>query len=168
MGGWWEDVSRPLVLPWHRYCAWRVIWPSWALPCGWVWRHAAEFCPWQGQRPLQGSIWKLVHGGTDAKFWATFVSVTSWAEVLIYSCLQGGMIDDIKVIEDDGKSFFYQLWYEGDFARFETPPSVTPSEDCKYKWVMLLNLSFPVACFCLFTCTLMHVLWQVLCQLHQD
>ncbi|ROL51170.1 DNA (cytosine-5)-methyltransferase 1 [Anabarilius grahami] len=48
--------------------------------------------------------------------------------------MEGGMIDDIKVIEDDGKSFFYQLWYEGDFARFETPPNVTSSEDCKYKF----------------------------------
>lgn len=43
------------------------------------------------------------------------------------------MIDDIKVIEDDGKSFFYQLWYEPDCARFETPPQVLPLEDCKYK-----------------------------------
>lgn len=54
-------------------------------------------------------------------------------EVLIIVCFQGGMDDDIKVIEDDGKSFFYQLLYDGDCARFESPPKVTPSEDSKYK-----------------------------------
>lgn len=43
------------------------------------------------------------------------------------------MIDDIKVIEDDGKSFFYQFWYEPDCARFETPPNVMVPEDRKYK-----------------------------------
>lgn len=55
-------------------------------------------------------------------------------ETLHESCsFQGGMDDDMKVIEDDGKSFFYQLWYDGEFARFETPPKVTPSEDCKFR-----------------------------------
>uniref|UniRef100_A0A4W4H127 DNA (cytosine-5)-methyltransferase 1 n=1 Tax=Electrophorus electricus TaxID=8005 RepID=A0A4W4H127_ELEEL len=48
--------------------------------------------------------------------------------------MEGGLDDDMKVIEDDGKSFFYQLWYEGEFARFETPPKVIPDEDCKYKF----------------------------------
>lgn len=49
-------------------------------------------------------------------------------------CFQGGMVEDIKVIDDDnGKNFFYQLWYEGDCARFETPPTFTPQDDCKYK-----------------------------------
>lgn len=43
------------------------------------------------------------------------------------------MDEEEKFIEDDGMSFFYQLWYEPDFARFETPPKVIPSEDCKYK-----------------------------------
>lgn len=43
------------------------------------------------------------------------------------------MDEEIKVIEDDGKSFFYQFWYDTDYARFETPPKITPSEDCKYK-----------------------------------
>uniref|UniRef100_A0AAY4B461 DNA (cytosine-5)-methyltransferase n=1 Tax=Denticeps clupeoides TaxID=299321 RepID=A0AAY4B461_9TELE len=46
--------------------------------------------------------------------------------------MEGGVDDDMKVIEDDGKSFFYQLWHESEFARFETPPEVTPSEDSKY------------------------------------
>ncbi len=50
------------------------------------------------------------------------------------------MVDDIKVIEDDGKSFFYQLLYDGECARFESPPKVTPPEGCKYKWAPLLDL----------------------------
>uniref|UniRef100_A0A6Q2Z553 DNA (cytosine-5)-methyltransferase n=1 Tax=Esox lucius TaxID=8010 RepID=A0A6Q2Z553_ESOLU len=49
--------------------------------------------------------------------------------------MEGGMVDDIKVINDDnGKNFFYQLWYEGDCARFETPPTFNPPEDCQYKF----------------------------------
>uniref|UniRef100_A0A673YB15 DNA (cytosine-5)-methyltransferase n=1 Tax=Salmo trutta TaxID=8032 RepID=A0A673YB15_SALTR len=49
--------------------------------------------------------------------------------------MEGGMVEDIKVIDDDnGKNFFYQLWYEGDCARFETPPTSTPQEDCKYNF----------------------------------
>uniref|UniRef100_A0A8C5HDQ3 DNA (cytosine-5)-methyltransferase n=1 Tax=Gouania willdenowi TaxID=441366 RepID=A0A8C5HDQ3_GOUWI len=43
--------------------------------------------------------------------------------------MEGGVDDDIKVIEDDGKSFFYQFWYDTDFARFETPPKISPSEE---------------------------------------
>uniref|UniRef100_A0A673C4R3 DNA (cytosine-5)-methyltransferase 1 n=1 Tax=Sphaeramia orbicularis TaxID=375764 RepID=A0A673C4R3_9TELE len=46
--------------------------------------------------------------------------------------MEGGMDVDIKVIEDDGMSFFYQFWYDTDFARFETPPKTNPSQDCKY------------------------------------
>uniref|UniRef100_A0A8C7WDJ1 DNA (cytosine-5)-methyltransferase n=1 Tax=Oncorhynchus mykiss TaxID=8022 RepID=A0A8C7WDJ1_ONCMY len=49
--------------------------------------------------------------------------------------MEGGMVEDIKVIDDDnGKNFFYQLWYEGDCARFETPPTFTPQEDCKFNF----------------------------------
>uniref|UniRef100_A0A672RPM9 DNA (cytosine-5)-methyltransferase n=1 Tax=Sinocyclocheilus grahami TaxID=75366 RepID=A0A672RPM9_SINGR len=48
--------------------------------------------------------------------------------------MEGGMDDDIKVIEGDGESFFYQLLYDGECARFESPPKVTPSEDRKYKF----------------------------------
>lgn len=77
------------------------------------------------------------------------------------------MDDEIKVIEDDGKSFFYQLWYEGECARFETPPSVTPSEDCKYKYAPLLSPFSFMSFVSFFACILMCVLWQVLCQLHQ-
>lgn len=64
------------------------------------------------------------------------------------------MDDDIKVIEDDGKSFFYQLLYDGDCARFESPPKVTPSEDRKYKWAPLLDLVFltdQFFCSCILT-----------------
>uniref|UniRef100_A0A8C3AVK8 DNA (cytosine-5)-methyltransferase n=1 Tax=Cyclopterus lumpus TaxID=8103 RepID=A0A8C3AVK8_CYCLU len=46
--------------------------------------------------------------------------------------MAGGMDLEIKVIEDDGKSFFYQFWYDTDYARFETPPKTTSSEDCKF------------------------------------
>lgn len=46
---------------------------------------------------------------------------------------QGGTDVDIKVIDDDGKSFFYQFWYEAEFARFEAPPKFYPPEDCKFK-----------------------------------
>uniref|UniRef100_A0A3Q3G927 DNA (cytosine-5)-methyltransferase n=1 Tax=Labrus bergylta TaxID=56723 RepID=A0A3Q3G927_9LABR len=48
--------------------------------------------------------------------------------------MEGGMDEDIKVIDDDGKSFFYQFWYDTDFARFVTPPKTTPSEDCKFNF----------------------------------
>lgn len=43
------------------------------------------------------------------------------------------MDNEIKVIDDDGKSFFYQFWYDTEFARFETPPKTASSEDCKFK-----------------------------------
>lgn len=56
--------------------------------------------------------------------------------IFFFSLSQGGLIDVIKVIEDDGKSFFYQLWYDGEFARFETPPKVEPEDDSKYKFVL--------------------------------
>lgn len=42
------------------------------------------------------------------------------------------MDEEIKVIEDDGKSFFYQFWYDTDYARFESPPKTNPTEDCKF------------------------------------
>lgn len=40
---------------------------------------------------------------------------------------------DLKVIEDDGKSFFYQFWYDIDVARFETPPAISPSEESEFR-----------------------------------
>uniref|UniRef100_A0A7N6AY15 DNA (cytosine-5)-methyltransferase n=1 Tax=Anabas testudineus TaxID=64144 RepID=A0A7N6AY15_ANATE len=48
--------------------------------------------------------------------------------------MEGGMDVDIKVIEDDGKSFFYQFWYDTEFARFEMPPKTSQPEDCKFKF----------------------------------
>uniref|UniRef100_A0A3Q1C2H1 DNA (cytosine-5)-methyltransferase n=1 Tax=Amphiprion ocellaris TaxID=80972 RepID=A0A3Q1C2H1_AMPOC len=48
--------------------------------------------------------------------------------------MEGGIDVDIKVIEDDGKSFFYQFWYDTEFARFETPPKTSPSEQCEFKF----------------------------------
>lgn len=47
--------------------------------------------------------------------------------------MQGGTDVDIKVIEDDGKSFFYQFWYDTEFARFEMPPKRTATEDSKFR-----------------------------------
>lgn len=35
---------------------------------------------------------------------------------------------------DDGKTYFYQLWYDQDYARFECPPKIQPTEDNKYKF----------------------------------
>lgn len=75
--------------------------------------------------------------------WFMEASMISGQEIFIllerfltlFDCFlyQGGLDVDIKVIEDDGKSFFYQFWYDREFARFETPPKTTPSEDCKFK-----------------------------------
>uniref|UniRef100_A0A8C7XGV9 DNA (cytosine-5)-methyltransferase n=1 Tax=Oryzias sinensis TaxID=183150 RepID=A0A8C7XGV9_9TELE len=48
--------------------------------------------------------------------------------------MEGGMDVDVKVVEDDGKSFFYQFWYDTEFARFETPPKTSEPEDCKYRF----------------------------------
>lgn len=42
---------------------------------------------------------------------------------------------EIKMVEDDGKTYFYQMWYDQEYARFESPPNTQPSEDNKYKWV---------------------------------
>lgn len=63
---------------------------------------------------------------------------------------QGGVDQEDKFVEDDGVSFFYQLWYEPDVARFETPPKVEPAEDCKYKYavpvVFIFSLSSSGCC----------------------
>lgn len=34
---------------------------------------------------------------------------------------------------DDGKTYFYQFWYDQDYARFESPPKTQPTEDNKFK-----------------------------------
>ncbi|OXB55173.1 UNVERIFIED_CONTAM: hypothetical protein H355_013989, partial [Colinus virginianus] len=46
---------------------------------------------------------------------------------------QGGLDMEIKMVEDDGRTYFYQMWYDQEYARFETPPNVQPTEDNKYK-----------------------------------
>ncbi|XP_060107963.1 DNA (cytosine-5)-methyltransferase 1 [Heteronotia binoei] len=50
--------------------------------------------------------------------------------------LEGGLDMEIKLVEDDGRTYFYQMWYDQEYARFETPPKTQPSEDNKYKFCM--------------------------------
>ncbi|XP_048343420.1 DNA (cytosine-5)-methyltransferase 1 [Sphaerodactylus townsendi] len=50
--------------------------------------------------------------------------------------LEGGLDVEIKMVEDDGRTYFYQMWYDQEYARFETPPKTQPSEDNKYKFCM--------------------------------
>ncbi|NWW20867.1 DNMT1 methyltransferase, partial [Falcunculus frontatus] len=49
---------------------------------------------------------------------------------------QGGLDMEIKMVEDDGRTYFYQMWYDQEYARFESPPSTQPTEDNKYKFCM--------------------------------
>lgn len=46
---------------------------------------------------------------------------------------KGGMDPETLMEEDNGKTYFYQLWYDQDYARFESPPKTEPTEDNKYK-----------------------------------
>ncbi|XP_072458541.1 DNA (cytosine-5)-methyltransferase 1-like [Notamacropus eugenii] len=48
--------------------------------------------------------------------------------------MEGGSDIELKMIKDDGRTYFYQMWYDPDYARFETPPKVQPTEDDKYKF----------------------------------
>ncbi|KAJ8798184.1 hypothetical protein J1605_016817 [Eschrichtius robustus] len=48
--------------------------------------------------------------------------------------LEGGVDPEALMSEDDGKTYFYQLWYDQDYARFESPPKTLPMEDNKYKF----------------------------------
>lgn len=50
---------------------------------------------------------------------------------------QGGLDMEIKMVEDDGRTYFYQMWYDQEYARFESPPSTQPTEDNKYKSVLV-------------------------------
>uniref|UniRef100_A0A8C0IZ04 DNA (cytosine-5)-methyltransferase n=1 Tax=Chelonoidis abingdonii TaxID=106734 RepID=A0A8C0IZ04_CHEAB len=50
--------------------------------------------------------------------------------------LEGGLDMEIKMVEDDGRTYFYQMWYDQEYARFESPPKLQPSEDNKYKFCM--------------------------------
>eukprot|EP00069_Balaena_mysticetus_P002682 bmy_16083T0 len=42
------------------------------------------------------------------------------------------MDSEALMAEDDGKSYLYQLWYDQNDARFESPPKTQPTEE-KYK-----------------------------------
>nr|KAF6297485.1 DNA methyltransferase 1 [Pipistrellus kuhlii] len=48
--------------------------------------------------------------------------------------MEGGMDPETLMEEDNGKTYFYQLWYDQDYARFESPPKTEPTEDNKYKF----------------------------------
>uniref|UniRef100_A0A6J0V8B4 DNA (cytosine-5)-methyltransferase n=1 Tax=Pogona vitticeps TaxID=103695 RepID=A0A6J0V8B4_9SAUR len=50
--------------------------------------------------------------------------------------LEGGLDVEIKMVEDDGRTYFYQMWYDQEYARFETPPKTQPTEDNKHKFCM--------------------------------
>uniref|UniRef100_A0A8C3PXV1 DNA (cytosine-5)-methyltransferase n=1 Tax=Chrysolophus pictus TaxID=9089 RepID=A0A8C3PXV1_CHRPC len=50
--------------------------------------------------------------------------------------MEGGLDMEIKMVEDDGRTYFYQMWYDQEYARFETPPRVQPTEDNRYKFCM--------------------------------
>ena len=42
------------------------------------------------------------------------------------------MGSEALMAEDDGKSYLYQLWYDQNDERFESPPKTQPTEE-KYK-----------------------------------
>ncbi|XP_049981417.1 DNA (cytosine-5)-methyltransferase 1 isoform X4 [Alexandromys fortis] len=52
--------------------------------------------------------------------------------------LEGGLDPETMLprAEDDGKTYFYQLWYNQDYARFESPPTTQPTEDNKHKFCL--------------------------------
>ncbi|NXG89846.1 DNMT1 methyltransferase, partial [Stercorarius parasiticus] len=50
--------------------------------------------------------------------------------------MEGGLDMEIKMVEDDGRTYFYQMWYDQEYARFESPPKTQPTEDNKYKFCM--------------------------------
>uniref|UniRef100_F7GG75 DNA (cytosine-5)-methyltransferase n=1 Tax=Monodelphis domestica TaxID=13616 RepID=F7GG75_MONDO len=48
--------------------------------------------------------------------------------------MEGGLDMEIKMVEDDGRTYFYQMWYDQDYARFESPPKIQSTEENKYKF----------------------------------
>ncbi|XP_006898898.1 PREDICTED: DNA (cytosine-5)-methyltransferase 1 [Elephantulus edwardii] len=48
--------------------------------------------------------------------------------------LEGGQDPEPIMADTDGKTYFYRMWYDHDYARFETPPKTEPTEDNKYKF----------------------------------
>lgn len=63
------------------------------------------------------------------------VPLSDWVGSCLTASLspKGGMDPEALMAEDDGKTYFYQLWYDQDYARFESPPNTKPTEDNKYK-----------------------------------
>lgn len=51
--------------------------------------------------------------------------------------MEGGM-EPVPILtvkeKDKDKMFFYQLWYDQDYARFESPPQIKPTEGSEYKF----------------------------------
>ncbi|NXP42586.1 DNMT1 methyltransferase, partial [Leiothrix lutea] len=50
--------------------------------------------------------------------------------------MEGGLDTEIKMVEDDGRTYFYQMWYDQEYARFESPPAARPTDDNKYKFCL--------------------------------
>ncbi|NXC91930.1 DNMT1 methyltransferase, partial [Cercotrichas coryphoeus] len=50
--------------------------------------------------------------------------------------MQGGLDTEIKMVEDDGRTYFYQMWYDQEYARFESPPAARPTDDNSYKFCL--------------------------------
>ncbi|NWH98151.1 DNMT1 methyltransferase, partial [Tichodroma muraria] len=50
--------------------------------------------------------------------------------------LQGGLDTEMKMVEDDGRTYFYQMWYDQEYARFESPPDARPTEDNKHRFCL--------------------------------
>ncbi|XP_078007936.1 DNA (cytosine-5)-methyltransferase 1-like [Phascolarctos cinereus] len=48
--------------------------------------------------------------------------------------MEGGSNIELKIVEDNGRNYFYQMWYNPDYARFETPPKVEPPKENKYRF----------------------------------
>ncbi|XP_056678753.1 DNA (cytosine-5)-methyltransferase 1-like [Monodelphis domestica] len=48
--------------------------------------------------------------------------------------MEGGLDMELKMVEDDGRTYFYQMWYDQDYARFESPPKIQSTEENKYKF----------------------------------
>ncbi|XP_006987092.3 DNA (cytosine-5)-methyltransferase 1 isoform X3 [Peromyscus maniculatus bairdii] len=52
--------------------------------------------------------------------------------------MEGGMDPESMLpgAEDDGKTYFYQLWYNQEYARFESPPKTQPTEENRHKFCL--------------------------------
>ncbi|NXP70768.1 DNMT1 methyltransferase, partial [Ramphastos sulfuratus] len=50
--------------------------------------------------------------------------------------MEGGLETEMKVVEDDGRTYFYQMWYDQEYARFESPPRCQPSQDNRHRFCL--------------------------------